>query len=156
TVAAGGRIGIALASRLAARAARRLRIRAGRKRGARASARTATPRTPPDPGPCAAGPDRHLSGSARRRARDGGGVALADSEGGSGVRRAADQSATARGDRGLADDNPARPPLRGDPGVAASTRPCRQRGTDGREPREAGNRQPTAAPYREATIRVLG
>ena len=60
------------------------------------------------------------------------------------------------GDRGLADDDPGRLPLRSNPGATAGARPRRRLGHARRQPGQAGSREPAAAAHREATIRILG
>ena len=72
------------------------------------------------------------------------------------VRRPPPRRASPAGDRGLADDDPARPPLRGDPGAAAGARARGRLGNDRRQPGQARRREPAAAAHREAPVRVMG
>ncbi len=108
--------------RLAARSARRLRLRAGSSRGARASARAATARAGPGGVADAVRVRRCLSRPARGRTGDNREAALAAREGGARVRRAAAHPAPPAGDRGVADDDPARAPVRSNAGAPPSAR----------------------------------
>jgi hypothetical protein len=57
-----------------------------------------------------------------------------------GVRRPAPVGASLAGDRGLADDDPARSPLRGHAGASAGADPSGRVGDDRRQPGQAGRR----------------
>jgi hypothetical protein len=143
-------------ARLQARAARRLRLGAGGGGGARAGARAAATRAGVGGVADAGRVRRRVSRPARGRAGDDREASLAAPKGGAQLGRAAPQRASLAGDRGLADDDPAWGPLRGNPGAPAGARARGQLGAAGCQRGQAWGREPATALHGEAAVRLLG